>query len=292
MRKLLLAVSFLCMSIPLASAPSFGATPNPPASEIDDELETGTDAESPSKVGKDETDKKKEPPLRPIPPFKMVYIKGGCFEMGDFSDSGDEDEKPLHEVCVADFYLLETEVTQELFDSVMNVDYSKPKDPQKPVNYVSWFSADKFIKRLNARNLADKKKTYYRFPTEAEWEYAARSGGRKDKWSGVNNEAALGDYSWYIDSIDEGMMQVKKKKPNALGLYDMSGNLSEWVDDYFAFDYYLDSPKDDPMGPDMSVWKVVRGGAFKDDSNRLRTTYRYAVEPTNRSPFIGFRLAE
>lgn len=280
------------MSIPLAAAPSFGAPPNPPASEIDDELETGTDAEIPSKDGKVEGDKKKEPPLKPIPPFKMVFIKGGCFEMGDFSDSGDEDEKPLHEVCVADFYLLETEVTQELYSSVMNVDYSKPKDPQKPVNYVTWFAADRFIKRLNERNRIDKKTTFYRLPTEAEWEYAARSGGKNDKWSGVNNEAALGDYSWYIDSIDDGMMQVKKKKPNALGLYDMSGNLSEWVEDYFAFDYYLDSPKDDPLGPDMSSWKVVRGGSFKDDSFRMRTTYRYAVEPTNRSPFIGFRIAE
>lgn len=280
------------MSIPLAAAVSWGAPPNPPASAVDDELETGTDADAADKDGKVEGDKKKAPPLRPIPPFKMVYIKGGCFEMGDFSGTGDDDERPVHEVCVSDFSLLETEVTQELYDSVVNVDYSKPKDPQKPVNYVSWYSADRFIKRLNERNLADKKKTYYRLPTEAEWEYAARSRGKDDKWPGVNNEAALGDYAWYIDSIEDGMSQVKKKKPNALGLYDMGGNLSEWVDDYFAFDYYLDSPKDDPLGPDMSVWKVVRGGSYKDDSNRLRSTYRYAVEPTNRSPFIGFRIAE
>lgn len=274
---------------PLAAAPAFGAPPDPPPSEADDELETGTDAGIPAEDGKTGADKKKEPVLLPIPPFKMVLVKGGCFEMGDWSNSGDEDERPVHEVCVGDFYMMETEVTQELFTAVMGRHYGKPKDPQMPVNYVSWHVADRFIKKLNERN---KNKTYYRFPTEAEWEYAARSGGRNDKWSGVNNEAALGDYAWYIDSIEESMMQVKKKKPNSLGLYDMSGNLAEWVEDYFAFDYYQESPKDDPLGPDQSVWKVVRGGSFKDDSNRLRTTYRYAIEPANRSPFVGFRIAE
>ncbi len=289
MRKIFLAVSFLFILTPLVAVPAFGAPPNPTASEIDDELETGTDTGIPAEDGKTDVDKKKAPPLLPIPPFKMVLVKGGCFEMGDWSNSGDEDERPLHEVCVADFYMMETEVTQELFTAVTGRHFGKPKDPQMPVNYVSWFVADRFVKRLNERN---NNKTYYRLPTEAEWEYAARSGGRKDKWSGVNNEAALGDYAWYIDSIDESMMQVKKKKPNALGLYDMSGNLSEWVEDNFAFDYYSESPKDDPLGPDQAIWKVVRGGSFKDESNRLRTTYRYAIEPANRSPFVGFRIAE
>lgn len=289
MRKIFLAVSFLFILAPLAAAPAFGAPPAPPASEADDELETGTDTGIPAEDGKTGADKKKEPTVLPIPPFKMVLVKGGCFEMGDWSNSGDEDERPVHEVCVGDFYMMETEVTQELFTAVMGRHYGKPKDPQMPVNYVSWHVADMFIKKLNERN---KNKTYYRFPTEAEWEYAARSGGRNDKWAGVNNEAALGDYAWYIDSIEESMMQVKKKKPNSLGLYDMSGNLSEWVEDYFAFDYYQESPKDDPLGPDQSIWKVVRGGSFKDDSNRLRTTYRYAIEPANRSPFVGFRIAE
>lgn len=292
MRKLFLAASFLCMTIPFVAAPAFAAPPNPTASEMDDELETGIDAEIPAKDGKVDADKKKAPVLRPIPPFKMVFIKGGCFEMGDWSGIGDEDEKPVREVCVGDFYLMESEVTQELFDSIANVNYSKPKDPKMPVNYIAWYTVDSFIRVLNRRNAADNKQTYYRLPTEAEWEYAARSGGKKEKWPGTNNEAALGDYAWYIDSIDEGMMQVKNKKPNGLGLYDMGGNVSEWVDDFFAFDYYSEGPKDDPTGPDMSVWKGVRGGSYKDDSNRLRTTYRYAIEPSNRSPFVGFRLAE
>ena len=267
------------------AAPAF----NLPKPDVMDELETGTDTEIPAEDGKAGVDKKKEPPLRPIPPFKMVFIKGGCFEMGDFNGFGDEDERPVHEVCVGDFHLMETEVTQELFIAVIGIDFSRPKDPQMPANSITWYYADRFVKKLNERN---KNKTYYRLPSEAEWEYAARSGGKNDKWPGTNNEAALGEYAWYIDSIEDSMMPVKKKKPNSLGLYDMAGNLSEWVEDYFALDYYSESNKDDPMGPEMSIWKVVRGGAYKDDSYKLRTTYRYAVEPSKRSPFIGFRIAE
>ena len=106
------------------------------------------------------------------------------------------------------------------------------------------------------------------------------------------NEAEIGNYAWYEDNTEDMIVPTKGKKPNALGLYDMSGNVWEWVEDYFDFDYYKISPKSNPFGADYSLFRVVRGGSVFDPPNKLRTTYRYGLEHNRRSLNVGFRLAE
>lgn len=242
---------------------------------------------------KKEGEKKKVIKKEDLPPIDMVYVKGGCFTMGDQTGDGDEDERPAHEVCLNDFYISNMEVTQELFEKVMGYipawkyNPMMPRDPKSPVNYVSWSIVQEFIGKLNEIT-----KGYYRLPTEAEWEYAARSGGKNELWAGTNNEAEVGDYAWYEDNTENMIKPTKGKKPNALGLYDMSGNVWEWVEDYFDFEYYQVSPKSNPYGVDYSLFRVVRGGSIFDPPNKLRATYRYGLEHNRRSLNVGFRLAE
>jgi formylglycine-generating enzyme required for sulfatase activity len=242
---------------------------------------------------KKEGEKKKVIKKEDLPPIDMIYVKGGCFMMGDQTGEGDEDERPAHEVCLNDYYIANTEVTQELFEKVMGYipawkyNPTMPRDPKSPVNYVSWSIVQEFIGKLNEIT-----KGYYRLPTEAEWEYASRSGGKDQLWSGTNNEAEIGNYAWYEDNTDNMIMPIKGKKPNALGLYDMSGNVWEWVEDYFDFEYYQVSPKSNPFGADYSLFRVVRGGSVFDPPNKLRTAYRYGLEHNRRNLNVGFRLAE
>lgn len=226
-------------------------------------------------------------PEKPIPPIKMIYVKGACFEMGDFVGDGDDDERPAHEICVSDYYLMDTEVTQELFEAVMGFNPIKPPDPKKPMMNITWHWANRFIRRLNERT-----RSFYRLPSEAEWEYAAREGGKKVKWSGTNELFDLKDYGWFSENSDFEVMPVAQRKPNALGFHDMSGNVWEWCDDNFDFDYYQKSPKNNPYGPNESVWKVIRGGSIADVPFKLRTTYRHALEPQLKNEATGFRLAK
>lgn len=242
---------------------------------------------------KKEGEKKKVVRKEDLPPIDMVYVKGGCFMMGDKTGEGDEDERPEHEVCLGDYYIQTTEVTQELFEKVMGYipawryNPKMPRDPKSPVNYVGWSVVQEFIGKLNEITNG-----YYRLPTEAEWEYAARGAGKDFMWAGTNNEAEVGDYAWYEDNTEGMIVPVKGKKPNAIGLYDMSGNVWEWVEDYFDFDYYQKSPRRDPLGGDYSLFRVVRGGSIFDAPHKLRTTYRYGLEQNRRTLNVGFRLAE
>ncbi len=225
--------------------------------------------------------------VKEIPPFKMIFVQGGCFEMGDFAGVGDPDERPVHEVCVSDYRLAETEVTQELWEAVMGYNAMGEPDMQKPIARVTWFWATRFLEQLNERTGG-----FYRLPSEAEWEYAAREGGKEMAWSGTDDDNQLKKYSWFEDNSDGELHRVKEREPNALGFYDMSGNVWEWVDDYFGFDFYKESPKADPYGPDSANWKVIRGGSYVETPHRTRTTYRHAFEPTRSSHGLGFRLAE
>ena len=217
----------------------------------------------------------------------MVYVKGGCYEMGDFSGMGDDDELPVHEVCVSDFYIADSEVTQALWLAVVGYPFNEPYEPDKPVVEMSFLFMTKFIAALSKLQ-----KRYYRLPSEAEWEYAAREGGKKIRWAGTDDENAIADYAWYNESPDSAPHPVKKKKPSSLGLYDMTGNVWEWTDDYFDFDYYKTSPRKQPLGPVTALWRTLRGGSFLDDEIRARTTYRYALEPDKGMKNVGFRLAE
>ena len=286
-----LAIFLLSMML-AAGTQALAAAPGPGGAPMEDD-DLGIEEKMKEEAGgKGKKKVKREVKKEELPPINMIRVKGGCFDMGDWTGNGDEDELPVHEVCIDDYYIGETEVTQELFEAVMGGlpsnrwNPTMNKDPQGPVNYVSFAMVQDFIKELNKISGG-----YYRLPTEAEWEYAAREGGKDIVWPGTNNEGELGSYAVFNDN-SEMFGQVKSKKPNGLGLYGMAGNLLEWTEDFFDFDYYQESPKVNPYGPEHSTFKVVRGGSFLDPSHKLRTTYRYALESNKRLIYLGFRLAE
>lgn len=217
----------------------------------------------------------------------MVFVKGGCFEMGDTSGDGESYEKPAHAVCVADFYMGEAELTQAEWQDIMGNNPSYFKDCDTcPVENVSWNDIQEYIKRLN-----EKTGKNYRLPTEAEWEYAAKSGGKKEKWAGTSVESELGEYAWYGGNSEKKTHSVKQKKANGLGLYDMSGNVWEWISDWYDARYYETSPKNNPNGPSGGSEHVLRGGSWLDNPKRFRLTSRNWHYPVYRDNHFGFRLA-
>ncbi len=131
----------------------------------------------------------------------------------------------------------------------------------------------------------------FRLPTEAEWEYAARSGGKREKYAGTSNESEVGEYAWYSGNSDKQTHPVKQKKPNGLGLYDMSGNVWEWVSDRYGEDYCMISPKDNPKGPQDGKDHLLRGGAWSPDPKGVRVAYRFRYRPKAKYKDFGFRLA-
>jgi formylglycine-generating enzyme required for sulfatase activity len=217
----------------------------------------------------------------------MVFVKGGCFDMGDIFGTGTSDEKPVHTVCIGDFYLGKTEVTQKQWEDVVGKNPSKFQCGDCPVEKVSWNNVQDFIKKLN-----EKTGMNYRLPTEAEWEYAARSGGYKEQWAGTNDEEKIGEYTWYGFTAEGVTHAVGGKTPNGIGLYDMMGNVWEWCSDWYDKKYYEYSPSKDPQGPSEGSNRVIRGGGWRSRDKGLRTTDRNDFIPTSKKfTDIGFRLA-
>ncbi len=217
----------------------------------------------------------------------MVFIKGGCFEMGDLFKDGDPDEKPVHKVCVNDFYIGMYEVTQMKWFQIMKTyPSSLVRCDECPVENVSYLDVNEYIKKLNRSSARE-----YRLPTEAEWEYAARGGGQKQKWSGAAVENELNDYAWLKINSDNRPHPVGLKKANGLGLHDMCGNVQEWVYDYYDSDYYRTSPVNNPGGPSASQYRVARGGSFLNSQWGIRTSIRYRYTRDDRGREFGFRLA-
>jgi formylglycine-generating enzyme required for sulfatase activity len=217
----------------------------------------------------------------------IIQVTGGCYSMGDNFGNGHYDERPTHRVCVDDFGIADTEVTQEFWEKVTGMNPSQNKGPDNPVDFVSWHDAMNFVVALNERT-----GRHFRIPTEAEWEYAARGRGKLEEWAGTNDEDDLIEYAWFDFTSKYKSHPVKKKAPNLLGIYDMSGNVWEWVTDYYDMGYYSNSPTANPEGPEFSVWRSIRGGSFTDDSRKLRTSGRYGSVPTRRTSNVGFRIAE
>jgi formylglycine-generating enzyme required for sulfatase activity len=155
-----------------------------------------------------------------------------------------------------------------------------------PVEDVSWNDVQDYIKELN-----QKTGRYYRLPTEAEWEYAARSGGQREKWAGTNNESELGNYAWNNDNSGRETHPVGQKRPNALGLYDMTGNVWEWVGDWYDNSYYKESARSNPSGPGRGGDRGYRGGSYKERSKDLRTVKREKKSNRRNDNTLGFRLA-
>ena len=210
--------------------------------------------------------------------FKMVYVEGGSFSMGAFPNDKEADaDEVRHQVRLNSFYMGETEVTQALWEAVMPKNRSKNKSPQHPVEYVTYDMCKEFISRLNSMS-----GLHFRLPSEAEWEYAAR-GGNKSKgylYSGSNNIAEVANY--LKDPNHAAHQPVAQLKPNELGLYDMSGNVWEWCEDW-----YRKTPQSKPS----SNFYVIRGGAYDCDPKYCRVSNRFMYDQRRRFRHVGFRLA-
>jgi formylglycine-generating enzyme required for sulfatase activity len=207
--------------------------------------------------------------------------------MGDVFNSGGADERPAHEVCVGDFSIARYPVTQGEWVSVMGTNPSQYRGRDDlPVENVSWNDAQAFIKALTERTGRK-----WRLPTEAEWEYAARSGGKKQKYPGTSEEAKIEDYAWQESNSGLKTHPVGTRKPNDLGIYDMAGNVWQWVQDRYDRDYYRQSPRQNPKGDPFGVNRILKGGSVYQQATFLRVSYRDYQDPEKRANCVGFRLA-
>lgn len=222
--------------------------------------------------------------------MEFVRIKAGFFTMGSDEnldkEAGDY-EKPQHRVTISqDFYLGKYAVTQDEWEAVMGSNPSEFKGKRHPVENVSWNDIQMFIQRLNAKEGTDK----YRLPSEAEWEYAARAG-TKSAYSFGDDASQLGQYAWFKDNSGDQTHPVGQKKPNPWGLYDMHGNVWEWVQDWFDVSYYASGTSIDPAGSSSGIIRVLRGGSWNLPAKNLRSAARFGDTPDNRDEYGGFRLA-
>jgi formylglycine-generating enzyme required for sulfatase activity len=215
--------------------------------------------------------------------MEFVWIPGGEFEMGNLFAGGFGNEKPVHEVALSGFWMGRYPVLQEEWIRLME---SEPPNYRKgdryPVEQVSWEDAQAFIERMNSDEDAR-----FRLPTEAEWEYAARSGGKKEEYAGGGDVDRL---AWHSQNSDNTLHPVGQKAPNGLGLYDMSGNVLEWCQDWFSDEYYKKVPTSNPKGPTAGAYRVLRGGSWDSAPNYVRAAARNYWEPNNRDYYTGFRL--
>ena len=211
--------------------------------------------------------------------MEFMLIAAGTFLMG-----GDV-EATVHQVTISQpFYLGKYAVTREQWAAVMGTNPSGFQgDPNRPVEQVSWNDVQGFIRQLNAKEGG----ASYRLPTEAEWEYACRAGSTTAYCFG-DDPNLLGKYGWYDGNADRTTHPVGQCRPNVWGLYDMHGNIFEWVQDWFG-EYALE-PVTDPQGPASGLRRVVRGGSWHDSTRGCRSAYRDHVEPGYRGGDLGFRL--
>lgn len=251
----------------------------------------------------------------------MVYIEGGNFQMGRadanlIQKEMSRGEMPAHNVDLNSFYIGKFEVSQKQWRDVMDDNPSRFKGCDDcPVECVSWWGAVKYcnyrsikeglpscysykgetnpdkwptLRYDNKKIKCDIKAKGYRLPTEAEWEFAARGGNdtKGYKFSGSDN---ADEVAWYRANSEKKTHPVGDKKPNELGLYDMSGNVREWCNDWFDERYYSKSPKDNPMGPDSSQYRVLRGGSWLDFKYSIGVTQRLNNPPESKEGF-GFRV--
>lgn len=231
--------------------------------------------------------------------FTMVLVEGGSFQMGATFEQGsdvNDVEKPSHNVTLSSYYLGETEVTQALWKAVMESEpiyqegwedtYGKGND--YPAYSISWDDIQEFIRRLNQKTGKN-----FRLPTEAEWEFAARGGKKsnRNKYAGCKyaNSKSLGSVAWFSENSNSKTHVVKTKLPNESGLYDMSGNVQEWCQDWFG--NYESKSQTNPQGSILGSSRVLRGGSWNLGARNCRVSDRSFADPDRRSSDIGFRLA-
>lgn len=200
------------------------------------------------------------------------------------------DETPAHTVVISKaFYIAETEVTQAQWYKVMenkpgpDANWQRDEWRSLPVVSVNWFMAARFVEEIN--KMDDKHR--YRLPTEAEWEYVAKDGINELRPVSIDE---LEDYAWFINNSKDITQAVATRKPNRFGVYDMTGNVWEWVADWYAADSYASSAKNDPVGPAEGLSKVRRGGSYHCPQHLLRPGYRAVGKPGTVYEVNGFRI--
>jgi formylglycine-generating enzyme required for sulfatase activity len=251
-------------------------------------------------------------------PVGMVLIPDGTFQMGSPGGEGDSDEHPQHAVTLDAFYLDTHEVTNRQFQQFVQANSYKTTAEQegnafgytsqdgwgnisgaswlKPEGKGSVFASGRETHPVVSISWEDAK-VYCggvgkRLPTEAEWEYAARSGGTEEVWAGTSVEEQLREYAVYSANYGNRTASVGGKKPNGLGLYDMSGNVWEWVADWYDEGYYQASPQKNPQGPSTGEKKVLRGGSWDSYPTYLRSANRFWSNPAGRDAGLGVRCAQ
>lgn len=244
----------------------------------------------------------------PIDTAKFVLVDGGTYKMGT-NEPVEVCESPAHDVTVRSFYIGRTEVTfvdydkyclESKRDTVTARGFGRGKKPAITVSwndavaYCNWLSGKENLSKcyridsIGVRYLDTAKG--YRLPTEAEWEFAAR-GGNKSKETQYAGSTDLNETSWYKINSNNGTMPAAQLKPNELGLYDMTGNVWEWVWDFYSDTYYKVSPTDNPKGPETGAYRVMRGGAFYNFANYTRVYTRQNSYPNFMQNSVGFRIA-
>lgn len=216
----------------------------------------------------------------------FITIPGGSFYMGSpEEESGRRSDETRHFVALTNGFEMQTsEVTQEQWVSLMNHNPSKNKGDNNPVENVTWYEVQVFLGMLNFQNDG----YVYRLPTEAEWEFAAR-GGTSTAYHFANDAALLNGYAWYGVNSSASTHPVKMKLPNQFGLFDMHGNVHEWVNDFYG-EYPQDEVTTDPKGPESGKDRTIRGGGFADVDLHVRSAFRFQADPGTRYHYLGFRL--
>ena len=256
------------------------------------ELCDGVDNQCPGDTGYGQTDE-----VCGEPPGPMVDIPAGCFNMGDHFGEAYSDELPVHNVCISAFEMDVHEVTNvEYEDCVFGGGCTEPSSWSSymrthyyilpayyefPVIFVNWYQAEEYCTWAGKR-----------LPTEAEWEYAARGGlaGKRYPW-GDTISGTDANYWDSGDPWDNDTSEVEYYGPNGYGLYDMAGNVWEWVNDWYASNYYSVSPPNDPPGPLTGAYRVLRGGSWYGSTGYLRVAYRSGGNPGGVRYYLGFRCA-
>ncbi|MFO8033087.1 MAG: SUMF1/EgtB/PvdO family nonheme iron enzyme [Desulfohalobiaceae bacterium] len=280
---------------------------------VDGKLGPNTWSEIKKEAGLEETVESSSKPgetwTEPETGMEFVWVPGGCYQMGcgSWTSNCDDDEKPEHEVCVDGFWIGKYEVTIDQYRQFLQatgdtdgVDWDDEdcpiekggsfslsgnkfaQDGDQPMVEVSWHGARAFAQWLSREAGKD-----FRLPTEAEWEYAARSGGKRQKYAGGDDVDRV---AWYEDNSGGRTHEVGTQAPNGLGIFDMSGNVWEWCSDWYSDDYYSNSPKDNPQGPSSGSIRVYRGGGWGFNPWFVRAANRYWGVPDYAFIGLGFRL--
>ena len=218
--------------------------------------------------------------------FNMMCVEGGTFMMGAAEDdtTAEANEKPKHQVTLSDFMIGQTEVTQQLWEAVMGSNPSNFKGDNLPVNAVCWNECQAFITKLNALT-----GLHFRLPTEAEWEYAAR-GGKQSKGYKYAGSDSIDLVAWYEGNSNNTPHEVAAKMPNELGIYDMSGNMWEFCQDWYSSTYYTAEAQINPQGPASGTHNVDRGGSWYRSAFHCRITHRDSSRPVVNDYRLGLRL--